>query len=208
MTEANDRLVILLKEVFGWKEFRPVQKQVIDSVYQGEDTLAILPTGGGKSLCYQLPALISDGCAIVVSPLIALMKNQVDQLQSRGINAMFLNSSLSKSEIKHVKSELLKGKVKLLYVAPESMTKQENIDFLNKINIFRDLKYIFIPKFLITCPHCAQSSTVNHNISSGTSSCSKCKKKEERNKKKDRNFKTTTLCSFFLLYFLFWACRW
>ena len=95
MTEANDRLLILLKEVFGWKEFRPVQKQVIDSVYQGQDTLAILPTGGGKSLCYQVPGLAKEGICIVISPLIALMKDQVDYLKARGVKAVALHAGMS-----------------------------------------------------------------------------------------------------------------
>ena len=94
-----------------------------------------MPTGAGKSLCYQLPAIIMEGTAIVISPLIALMKNQVDQLNALAVNARFLNSTLTRSEINVVKQETLEGKLKLLYVAPESLTKQENIDFLKKAKI-------------------------------------------------------------------------
>src|SRR5210317_2137160 len=101
----------------------------------GKNTFVIMPTGAGKSLCYQLPAVMLDGTAIVISPLIALMKNQVDQLNAFGINAQFLNSTLSKSEINKVKRETLNGNLKLLYVAPESLTKQINIDFLKTANI-------------------------------------------------------------------------
>ena len=122
-----------LKKYFGFDEFKGLQEQVIKSILAGKDTFVIMPTGGGKSLCYQLPALIKDGTAIVVSPLIALMKNQVDAIQSisneSGV-AHVLNSSLNKTQVKQVKSDIEKGVTKLLYVAPESLTKDEYIDFL------------------------------------------------------------------------------
>ncbi|MEW6468030.1 MAG: DNA helicase RecQ [Bacteroidota bacterium] len=129
-----------LKKFFGFSKFKGQQETIITSVLDGKDTFVIMPTGGGKSLCYQLPALISEGTAIVVSPLIALMKNQVDALRSfsakdqEGI-AHFLNSSLSKAEIARVKKDISEGKTKLLYVAPESLTKEENVDFLKEIKI-------------------------------------------------------------------------
>ena len=94
-----------------------------------------MPTGAGKSLCYQLPAIVLPGTAIVISPLIALMKNQVDQMVAFGINAQFLNSSLTRAEINRVKSEVINGQVKLLYIAPESLNKQENLNFLKQANI-------------------------------------------------------------------------
>lgn len=127
-----------LKQFFGFSNFKGLQESVIDSILSGKDTFVIMPTGGGKSLCYQLPALMSEGTAIVVSPLIALMKNQVDAM--RGFSnedgiAHFLNSSLNKTEITKVKKEMLSGKTKLLYVAPESLTKEENIDFLKSCKI-------------------------------------------------------------------------
>jgi len=124
-----------LKDVFGFDQFRGNQEEIIRNVLIGKSTFVIMPTGAGKSLCYQLPAIIMDGTAIVISPLIALMKNQVDQLNAFGINAKFLNSTLSKSEINKVKKETLNGILKLLYVAPESLTKQSNIDFLKTANI-------------------------------------------------------------------------
>lgn len=108
---------------------------VIQNVMANKNTFVIMPTGAGKSLCYQLPALMKDGTAIVISPLIALMKNQVDQLNAFGVNAKFLNSTLSKGEMTKVKNETLAGEVKLLYVAPESLTKEENVDFLKKAEI-------------------------------------------------------------------------
>ncbi len=122
-----------LKKYFGFDEFKGLQEQVIKSILDGKDTFVIMPTGGGKSLCYQLPALIKEGTAIVVSPLIALMKNQVDAIQSisneSGV-AHVLNSSLNKTQVKQVKSDIENGVTKLLYVAPESLTKDEYIDFL------------------------------------------------------------------------------
>ncbi|GAA3921697.1 DNA helicase RecQ [Hymenobacter algoricola] len=124
-----------LKEVFGYGQFRGTQEAIIQNVIQGHNTFVIMPTGAGKSLCYQLPALILPGTAIVISPLIALMKNQVDQLNAFGVNAQFLNSTLSKSEINRVKKDVISGEVKLLYVAPESLTKDETIDFLQKATI-------------------------------------------------------------------------
>ncbi len=124
-----------LKEVFGYNQFRGNQERIIHNVLDGNNTFVIMPTGAGKSLCYQLPAVTKDGTAIVISPLIALMKNQVDQMNAVGINAQFLNSTLSKSEITRVKKATLAGEVKLLYVAPESLTKEENIDFLKKANL-------------------------------------------------------------------------
>ncbi len=127
-----------LQKYFGFDRFKGDQEAVVQSVLDGKDTFVLMPTGGGKSLCYQLPALISEGTAIVISPLIALMKNQVDSIRSFGTDdgiAHFLNSSLSKSAIQKVKDDVLAGSTKLLYVAPESLTKQDNIDFLKKVNV-------------------------------------------------------------------------
>ena len=127
-----------LKKYFGFSKFKGLQEEVIKSVVAGDNTFVIMPTGGGKSLCYQLPALIHEGTAIVVSPLIALMKNQVDAIrgvsQEDGI-AHVLNSSLNKTEIKQVKSDISEGITKLLYVAPESLTKEENVEFLRSVTI-------------------------------------------------------------------------
>ena len=124
-----------LKEVFGYSQFRGNQEAIINNIIAGNNTFVIMPTGAGKSLCYQLPAIALPGTAIVISPLIALMKNQVDQLNAFGINAQFLNSTLTKSEMNKVKKETISGQVKLLYVAPESLTKEDTLDFLTKANI-------------------------------------------------------------------------
>jgi len=127
-----------LKEHFGFDTFKGNQEEVINNVLKGNDTFVLMPTGGGKSLCYQLPALMLSGTAIVISPLIALMKNQVDAMRNfsedDGI-AHFLNSSLTKTAINRVKEDILSKKTKLLYVAPESLTKEENIEFLKKVEI-------------------------------------------------------------------------
>jgi ATP-dependent DNA helicase RecQ len=127
-----------LKRYFGFDQFKGLQEKVIQSIIKGNNTFVIMPTGGGKSLCYQLPALIKEGTAIVVSPLIALMKNQVDAI--RGLSseegiAHVLNSSLNKTEINQVKKDISSGKTKLLYVAPESLTKEEYVDFLKSVTI-------------------------------------------------------------------------
>jgi len=139
MIDANKySLKELLNKIFGFESFKGNQEIIIKSVLQEKDTFIIMPTGGGKSMCYQLPALINSGTAIIISPLIALMKNQVDAIRSFGTErsiAHVLNSSLSKIEIAEVKSDLVKGKTKLLYVAPESLTKLENIEFLKTIEI-------------------------------------------------------------------------
>jgi ATP-dependent DNA helicase RecQ len=127
-----------LKEYFGFGSFRGNQETIIHNLLNGNDIFVIMPTGGGKSLCYQLPALVSEGCAIVVSPLIALMKNQVDLVRgysSKDNVAHFLNSTLNKKEIKEVHDDLVSGKTKILYVAPETMTRQDNIDFFSDLNI-------------------------------------------------------------------------
>ncbi len=127
-----------LKEYFGFASFKGNQEAVIRNVLAGRDTFVLMPTGGGKSLCYQLPALLMDGVAIVISPLIALMKNQVDAMRmfsaDSGI-AHFLNSSLNKTAVTQVRSDVLAGKTKLLYFAPESLTKEDNVAFLRKIKI-------------------------------------------------------------------------
>ena len=130
-----------LKKYFGFSSFKGQQEEVIANILEGKDTFVIMPTGGGKSMCYQLPALLCDGTAIIISPLIALMKNQVDAMRGYGSDdgiAHFMNSSLSKSEITKVKADLVEGKTKLLYVAPESLTKEENIEFFKglKISLF------------------------------------------------------------------------
>lgn len=124
-----------LKNIFGFSQFRGNQELIVENLLNRRNTFVIMPTGAGKSLCYQLPAVVSEGTAIVISPLIALMKNQVDQLNAIGINAHFLNSTLSKSEATKVKNEVLKKKTKLLYVAPESLTKEENIAFLKEAKL-------------------------------------------------------------------------
>ncbi len=127
-----------LEQYFGFREFKGTQESAINSLLNGQDTFVIMPTGGGKSLCYQLPALVMPGCAIIVSPLIALMKNQVDLVRGYSENdevAHFLNSSLNKGQIKAVKEDLNNGKTKLLYVAPETLTKQENLDYFSDLNI-------------------------------------------------------------------------
>lgn len=127
-----------LKEFFGFDSFKGMQRDVIKSIMDGHDTFVIMPTGGGKSLCYQLPALMQEGTAIIISPLIALMKNQVDSIRSFGTNdniAHFLNSSLNKTEITKVKTEVTQGSTKMLYLAPESLNKEENLDFLKSVKI-------------------------------------------------------------------------
>lgn len=127
-----------LHEHFGFNQFKGQQEKAIESLLAGHDTFVIMPTGGGKSLCYQLPALISEGVAIIVSPLIALMKNQVDLIRgysSQDAIAHFLNSTLSKKEIKEVQSDLTNGTTKMLYVAPETLTKSENLEFFSGLTI-------------------------------------------------------------------------
>ena len=127
-----------LQEYFGFDKFKGTQEKVIESLLAGHDTFVIMPTGGGKSLCYQLPAMVSKGVAIIVSPLIALMKNQVDLVRGYSSNdevAHFLNSTLNKKEIKEVHDDLLSGKTKMLYVAPETLTKQENLEFFSDLTI-------------------------------------------------------------------------
>ena len=124
-----------LKEVFGFDSFRGVQEEIIKNVIARKNTFVIMPTGAGKSMCYQLPAILMDGCAVVISPLIALMKNQVDQMNAFGVDARFLNSTLSKGEITKTKKAVLNGETKLLYVAPESLTKEEYINFLKEAKL-------------------------------------------------------------------------
>lgn len=134
----SDNESALLKEYFGFTSFKGNQEAVIRNVLAGNDTFVLMPTGGGKSLCYQLPALAMEGVAIVISPLIALMKNQVDAMRTFSMEegvAHFLNSSLNKAAVTKVKEDVLAGKTKLLYFAPESLTKEENISFLRKIKI-------------------------------------------------------------------------
>ena len=138
MTTESLTLTQALKMHFGFDKFKGNQEAIIESLLSGRDTFVIMPTGGGKSLCYQLPALMSEGTAIVISPLIALMKNQVDSMRNFGEHdsiAHFLNSSLTKSATDQVKSDIVAGATKLLYVAPESLTKEENIEFLKTVRI-------------------------------------------------------------------------
>ena len=138
MSISTETLHKNLKNIFGYNSFRRSQEEIIVNLLNGNDSMVIMPTGGGKSMCYQLPALISDGCAIVISPLIALMKNQVDVLRSYYQNdniAHVLNSSLSKTQIIQVKEDIINKKTKLLYVAPESLIKTDNINFLKSVKI-------------------------------------------------------------------------
>src|SRR6056297_4189490 len=138
MTVTQDFLNKELDKYFGFDQFKCNQEAIIISVLEQKDTFVVMPTGGGKSLCYQLPALIMSGTALVISPLIALMKNQVDAI--RGYHegdsvAHFLNSSLSKSQARKVKEDIQAGKTKLLYIAPETLTKEENIQFFKSVEV-------------------------------------------------------------------------
>ncbi|MBO7440818.1 MAG: DEAD/DEAH box helicase, partial [Bacteroidales bacterium] len=138
MNNKEINLTEYLHKFFGFDRFKGEQEAVVKNVLAGRDTFVLMPTGGGKSLCYQLPSLILEGTAIVISPLIALMKNQVDAMRNISTSeniAHFLNSSLSKQQILQVKEDILNGKTKLLYVAPESLTKEENIEFLKQTKI-------------------------------------------------------------------------
>src|ERR1039457_2610964 len=144
----SSNLVNDLQQYFGFDAFKYPQEDIIKSLLSGRDTFVIMPTGGGKSLCYQLPAIISKGCAIIVSPLIALMKNQVDLIRGYSSTdhiAHFLNSTLNKGQQKVVKDDLVSGKTKMLYIAPETLTKEENVEF------FKDLKVSF---FAVDEAHC------------------------------------------------------
>ena len=137
MTEKKS-LTDALKKYFGFDKFKGDQEQIIQNLLDGNDTFVLMPTGGGKSLCYQLPSLLMDGTAIVISPLIALMKNQVDvitNLSEQEGTAHYLNSSLNKAAIDQVKTDILEGRTKLLYVAPESLTKEDNVEFLKTVKI-------------------------------------------------------------------------
>ncbi|MDG3581560.1 MULTISPECIES: DNA helicase RecQ [Galbibacter] len=138
MSSAEIDLQAALKQYFGFSQFKGLQEKVIKNIVNDHNTFVIMPTGGGKSLCYQLPALVKDGTAIVISPLIALMKNQVDAIRGISSNkgiAHVLNSSLNKTEVRQVKEDITNGITKLLYVAPESLTKEEYIDFLRTVKI-------------------------------------------------------------------------
>ena len=138
MASDQDILIANLKKNFGFENFKGNQEDIIKNILAGNDTFVLMPTGGGKSLCYQLPALLMEGTAIIISPLIALMKNQVDAMRNFSEDdgvAHFINSSLNKTAIDQVKSDLLSGRTKLLYVAPESLTKEDNMEFLRQIKI-------------------------------------------------------------------------
>ena len=138
MTVTTESLYTSLHKYFGFNQFKGKQEEIIKSVLNGKDTFAIMPTGGGKSLCYQLPALMLDGTAIVISPLIALMKNQVDSIRGYSQDndvAHFLNSSLTKAQMKQVKQDITDGKTKLLFIAPETLTKDENIEFFQQVDV-------------------------------------------------------------------------
>ena len=124
----------ILFKIFGYSDFRDEQKEIIDTVISGNDALILMPTGSGKSLCYQIPSLVRKGVGIVISPLIALMDNQVSSLRHLGINAAYINSSLSWSEQKNIENKLKKGEVDILYVAPERMVKEEFLKLINELN--------------------------------------------------------------------------
>ena len=138
MSYSTSELHAALNKYFGFDSFKDRQEEIIKSILGGKDTLVIMPTGGGKSLCYQLPALLNSGTAIIISPLIALMKNQVDSIRGYSQQdkvAHFLNSSLSKTQVKEVKADIVSGGTKLLYVAPETLTKEENIQFFKSVHV-------------------------------------------------------------------------
>jgi len=126
---------LLLKKYFGYDEFRPMQADIIKSILSGRDTVVLMPTGGGKSLCYQIPALKFEGLTIVISPLISLMKDQVDALRANGIEAEYINSTLTPKVIDEIKSRIERREVKILYIAPERLASPEFKSFLLKLEI-------------------------------------------------------------------------
>ncbi len=130
-----DQARIVLKKIFGYDRFRPLQAEVIQAVYEGRDVLVLMPTGGGKSLCFQLPALTLEGTAVVVSPLVALMKDQVEGLRGNGAAAAFLNSTLTPAEVRALEEELFHGRIKLLYVSPEKLVSQSFMPLLKRLNV-------------------------------------------------------------------------
>ena len=125
----------ILKTVFGYDHFRGQQQEVIEQLLAGQDALVLMPTGGGKSLCYQIPALIRDGVGIVISPLIALMQDQVSALLQLGVKAAFLNSTLSSDEVRNIERQLLNNELDLLYIAPEILTSSRTLDLFKRIQI-------------------------------------------------------------------------
>ena len=125
----------ILKETFGYDTFRPLQQEVIENVLARKDTLAVMPTGGGKSLCYQIPSLIFEGLTVVISPLISLMKDQVEQLRAYGVPSLFLNSSLAPQEYQENMEYVRRGEVKLLYVAPETLLMPRILALLDSIQV-------------------------------------------------------------------------
>ena len=120
----------ILHSVFGFSSFRPPQDQIIDALILGDDALVLMPTGGGKSLCYQIPALVREGCGVVISPLIALMQDQVSAMRLLGVRASFLNSTLSAAEAREIERALLAGELDLLYIAPERFTQANTLRLL------------------------------------------------------------------------------
>ena len=125
----------ILHQVFGYSSFRPPQSQIIDTVVNGGDALVLMPTGGGKSLCYQVPALIRPGCAVVISPLIALMQDQVDAMRLLGVKAAFLNSTVLNEEAENIQHQLRSGELDLLYIAPERLVQTRTLQLLGEIDI-------------------------------------------------------------------------
>ena len=131
----NSAMNVLLKQYFGYEDFRNGQREIIENILKGTDVLAIMPTGAGKSICYQIPALMLEGVTIVVSPLISLMKDQVDTLCETGIKAVFINSSLSVNELINVVADAKKGRYKLIYIAPERLETDSFLELLQSINV-------------------------------------------------------------------------
>ncbi len=131
----KDRIYSALQKYFGYSKFYPLQEDIIRWVLEQKDLFVLMPTGGGKSLCYQLPALLFDGITVVISPLIALMKDQVDGLTENGISATFINSSVHAREVAARKRDLLEGKIKILYIAPERLAMREFLQFLQELKV-------------------------------------------------------------------------
>src|SRR6516164_3008748 len=131
----DDKHLQALEKYFGYTEFRPLQREIVEDVIAGKDVFVLMPTGGGKSLCYQLPAILKEGITVVVSPLIALMKDQVDAMREIGIPAVFINSTLDPQEVDELKDRIRRGAVKMLYCAPERLVLQSFLSFLSRLKI-------------------------------------------------------------------------